>query len=184
MTKVYNMSTVLDQLRLFMAFNKHLCKTNKCCFNEPVAIGQFYGTIIECINAPPLKVRFKRKNLCDGFLKDCLNFADDSIYFLDRQRVFFKQQWQIRIFRRKWLPHLCHIYNHGHKEQTQLKLKWCCYESPPPPPNVHGIQFCQAVRLKGRRPLCVIFRCNMAEDIFINVIATCSIIQVTCNISV
>ena len=29
----------------------------------------------------PLKVRFKRKNLCDGFINDCLNFADDSIYF-------------------------------------------------------------------------------------------------------
>ena len=29
----------------------------------------------------PLKVIFKRKNLCDGFLKDCLNFADNSIYF-------------------------------------------------------------------------------------------------------
>ena len=28
-----------------------------------------------------LKVRFKRKNLCDGFINDCLNFADDSIYF-------------------------------------------------------------------------------------------------------
>ena len=26
-----------------------------------------------------LKVRFKRKNLCDGFLKDCLNFADDYL---------------------------------------------------------------------------------------------------------
>ena len=29
----------------------------------------------------PLKVRFKRQNLCDGFENDCLNFADDSIYF-------------------------------------------------------------------------------------------------------
>ena len=29
----------------------------------------------------PLKVIFKQKNLCDGFLKDCLNFADNSIYF-------------------------------------------------------------------------------------------------------
>ncbi len=27
----------------------------------------------------PLKERFKRKNLCDGFKNDCLNFADDSI---------------------------------------------------------------------------------------------------------
>ncbi len=24
----------------------------------------------------PLKVRFERKNLCDGFKNDCLNFAD------------------------------------------------------------------------------------------------------------
>ncbi len=52
------------------------------------AEGDLEGFIREFIF--PLKVRFKRKKLCDGFLKDCLNFADDSIYLLDRQRVCFK----------------------------------------------------------------------------------------------
>ena len=40
------------------------------------------GEWSKIVHNVPLKVIFKRKNLCDGFLKDCLNFADDSIYFL------------------------------------------------------------------------------------------------------
>ncbi len=35
-----------------------------------------------------------------------------------------------RIFHCKMLPHLCHIYSHGHNEQTWLKLIWYCYDIP------------------------------------------------------
>ncbi len=60
-----------------------------------------------------------------------------KMHLYERERVIdnsrstlwwtYRAQGIKRIFHRNFLPHLCHIYNHGHNEQTRLKLKWCFY---------------------------------------------------------
>ncbi len=52
---------------------------------------RLFPAVTETLEASPLKVRFKRKNLFDGFVKDCLNYAElCRCLFLGRAESLFQ----------------------------------------------------------------------------------------------
>ena len=83
-------TTVCDKQQMRSLRNAQVLRMMWKCMHET------YFTLLQ------LKVSFKRKQLWGGFLKDCLNFADD-IYFLVGWKVCFNKHWEIRMFQMKYL---------------------------------------------------------------------------------